>query len=160
MSRTKPISPADYKDEMDKIRHWFATWQRHIRAVDYAAARRLFSTDVVAFGTHAHLLVGLDALQDQQWSNVWPRISHFQFELDGLTGCASRELAWAAVPWTSIGYHAGQSFRRPGRATVTFRCYESTWYGIHTHFSIAPHANSHSPDADADADADANAGHS
>jgi ketosteroid isomerase-like protein len=61
-------------------------------------------------------------------------------------------MATVIAPWTSTGYHAdGQSFPRPGRATMVFSKVLSDqaggWLCVHSHMSLnrgvpqASHAN-------------------
>ena len=122
-----------------EIGAWFSTLERCVRAVDYTTARGIFAPDVVSFGTRADLVSGLDSLQENQWSGVWPMIDGFTFDLGQLVTGADGGLAWGAVPWTSMGFHEdGSSFVRPGRATVTFARREGRWLAIHTHFSLNP----------------------
>jgi ketosteroid isomerase-like protein len=126
-------------DDLEPFREWFRTWGTCVAAVDFESARPLFAAEVVGFGTHAAFVSGLDALQAEQWSKIWPNISDFAFLVDKLVGAASGTSAWAAVPWTSRGYHQdGTSYNRPGRATVTFRKDADLWLGTHTHFSLLP----------------------
>ena len=127
-------------DELEPLRAWYRTWGTCVAAVDFASARPLFASDVVSFGTHATFFVsGLDELQAGQWQKVWPMISDFEFLVDELVGTINGDTAWAAVPWTSTGYHEdGTSFDRPGRATVTYRRDGDKWLGTHTHFSLRP----------------------
>ena len=130
----QPTSPA-----LEPLRDWFRTWETFVRAVDFAAARQLFDPDVASFGTHAEIVTGIDQLAAQQWSAIWPAISDFRFLVDRLHGDISGTHAWAAVPWTSTGYHQdGTAFDRPGRATVTLRLDGTRWLGLHTHFSLKP----------------------
>ncbi len=113
------------------IREWFSTLERCVRAVDYVTARRIFAPDVVSFGTRAEVVTGLDALQAQQWSGVWPVIEDFTFDLGQLHVVAAGEIAWAAVPWTSTGFdEAGGAFSRPGRATVAFARRDGRWLAV------------------------------
>lgn len=110
-----------------------------MRNVDYSFARKLFDHNVVSFGTHAALVSGLDGLQAEQWSAIWPRISDFRFIVEDLQGAVRGDHAWAAIPWTSTGYdESGRPFSRPGRATVVFRREGQRWLGVHTHFSLKP----------------------
>jgi ketosteroid isomerase-like protein len=127
-------------DELKPLREWDDMWGICVAAVDFESARSLFAKDVVSFGTHATFFVsGIDALQDGQWSKVWPKISDFEFLTSDLIGAINDDAAWAAVPWASTGYHEdGSSFDRPGRATVTYRREGPKWLGTHTHFSLRP----------------------
>jgi ketosteroid isomerase-like protein len=124
---------------LDALRDWFTTLERCVRAVDYDSGRKLFAPEVAAFGTRAEMVTGLDTLQVQQWSGVWPFIEGFTFQLDQLHGDIAEHLAWAAVPWTSTGFHEdGSAFTRPGRATVAFAYRDGRWIATHTHFSLHP----------------------
>jgi len=132
------VSSAD-EQTTAAIHAWFETLQRCVRDIDYATARAIFAADVVAFGTRAEMVSGLDPLQAQQWSGVWPVIADFTFELGQLHVQAANDLAWAAAPWTSTGFHEnGTAFDRPGRATVTFAHRDGRWLATHTHFSLNP----------------------
>ena len=126
-------------DDLEDLRQWFGTWGACVAAVDFERARPLFSEDVIGFGTHAAFVIGLDALQKEQWEKIWPNISAFRFRIEDLGGAIDGNAAWAAVPWSSTGYHEdGTAFDRPGRETVTFRKVSGLWLGTHTHFSLNP----------------------
>lgn len=130
-------------DSLTALRAWFDTWGSYVAARDFASARPMFSPDVVGFGTHMRLVHGLDALERDQWRNVWPKISDFTFLTETLEGGVSPDglQAWAIVPWTSTGYaEDGTPFDRPGRATVIFTRNQpnAEWRAIHTHFSLVP----------------------
>jgi ketosteroid isomerase-like protein len=125
--------------DLEPLRDWFRAWETCVRAVDYAGARGLFDPDVSGFGTHAAIVFGQARLESEQWSNVWPSIADFRFDVAQLHGAIAGESAWAAVPWTSTGFHAdGSAFHRPGRATVILRRDGAHWRGRHTHFSLNP----------------------
>ena len=131
---------ADSQDR-DSIAAWFARWSRLVAAVDFAPARALFADDVAAFGTFQHHLRGLDALEAEQWRQVWPTIEDFRFEIDTLVAEISpdRLMAYGAIMWSSIGLgEDGSRFDRPGRCTVVLRrgSVDAPWQGIHTHFSL------------------------
>lgn len=124
------------------VHHWIAAWGAEVEAADLAAGRRRFDPDVVAFGTHAHVVHGLGALHDEQWARVWPAITDFSFRLDDLVVLASPDgcQAVAVVGWDSTGFTTdGEPFDRPGRATVVVQREEpgGAWRGVHTHFSLA-----------------------
>lgn len=126
---------------IEPLRDWFRTWEGYVRAVDFNSARQLFDPNVASFGTHAEIVFGIDQLVAQQWSTIWPAISDFRFLVDRLHGEITGTHAWAAVPWTSTGYHQdGAAFDRPGRATVTLHHDGTRWLGLHTHFSLKPGA--------------------
>jgi ketosteroid isomerase-like protein len=123
------------------VRDWIEGWGPEVAAADIAAGRKRFSPGVTAFGTHADVVHGLDALVDQQWSQIWPAIEDFAFLVDQLHVEVSpdRLLAVAIVPWSSTGIGPdGQRFERPGRATTVLRrtALDAPWVGVHTHFSL------------------------
>ena len=125
------------------IRGWFHAWEQLIGSVDYDAARELFTDDVVAFGTVARVVLGLDALENQQWRSVWGRIEGFEFDLDGLVaGTSADELTgWGACLWSSTGHLPdGTAFHRPGRCTAVLsrRAVDHPWRAVHTHLSLVP----------------------
>ncbi len=127
----------------ESVRTWVAAWGQEVAALDFAAGRARFSDDVVAFGTKAHVVTGLDALYEQQWSQVWPTIEDFAFLVDELEVLASPDelQAVAVCPWTSTGFaEDGTRFDRPGRATIVLRRAgpQAPWQGVHTHFSLVP----------------------
>jgi ketosteroid isomerase-like protein len=131
------------RDVETSVREWIAAWGQEVAAVDMAMARHRFSPDVVAFGTYAEIVHGLDELEAEQWANVWPAISGFSFRVDELVVLASPDgcQAVAVVPWDSVGTAAdGSTVARPGRATVVLRRESpaAPWLGVHTHFSLAP----------------------
>ncbi|CAN5643455.1 hypothetical protein BH24ACT5_BH24ACT5_06040 [soil metagenome] len=141
-----PSSPDGSSPDDDvtlSVRKWVAAWGAEVAGVDMATARARFSPDVVSFGTHAGMVHGIDALHDQQWSNIWPQISEFEFLLDELSVLASPDglQAVAVVPWSSMGRNpAGDISDRPGQATVVLRraTADDAWLGVHTHFSLRP----------------------
>ena len=121
---------------------WIAGWGREVAAADIRAGRERFADALVAFGTHADVVVGRDEVEAQQWSQIWPAIEGFQFEVDRLHVIVSpdRLLAIAIVPWSSTGIGPdGVPFDRPGRATVVLERpgVDAPWMGTHTHFSLA-----------------------
>lgn len=121
------------------IREWFRELQACVRAVDYDRAERIFTPDVVGFGTFAGIATGRDTLRREQWSHIWPTIHAFTFRLDELHGGVEGKLAWAICPWDSLGAHPdGSTFARPGRATVILERRGDRWLAVHTHFSLYP----------------------
>ncbi len=133
------ISPATTDNQ--SVKAWVDDWGAEVAAVDLAAARLRFATDVSAFGTHADVVIGRDNLETEQWSQIWPAIEDFRFVSDEMQILMSpdRLQAIAVVGWTSIGIaRDGHRFDRPGRATVvlTRDSIDKPWLGIHTHFSL------------------------
>ena len=120
-------------------RTWLTEMHTCVRAVDYERARALFRPDVVGFGTYSGILDGLDHLVAGQWSNVWPTIRDFTFNLDEVRASRDGNLLWAACPWDSVGTRPdGSPFARPGRMTVILVREGDAWRAAHTHFSLYP----------------------
>ena len=133
----KPARASD--DGLEPLRDWFREWNRYVVVRDFESARALFDETVSGFGTFAAIVHGRDALEREQWRNVWPKIGGFRFEVEKLHGAIDGDAAWAALPWSSTGYHEdGRAFDRPGRATVILKRRSGRWLGVHTHFSLAP----------------------
>lgn len=127
---------------IESVRAWVAGWGSDVAAADIRSGRERFAADLVAFGTHADVVAGRDAVEDAQWSQIWPRIEDFAFLVDELVVQASPDglLAVAIVPWASTGIaEDGHRFDRPGRATVVLvrESPGAPWVGTHTHFSLA-----------------------
>ena len=129
--------------DLASVHAWMLAWAACIRAVDYAAARAMFSPDVVGFGTRTKMLSGLDELERRQWRAVWPVTSGFKFD-PGRTRCEvspDRRLACVIAPWTSRGRRPdGRGFTRRGRATILLRrkTLRAPWLALHTHLSLNP----------------------
>ena len=118
---------------------WLEIFASYVRDVDYASARPLFHPDVVAFGTHNDVILGLDSWVATQWDNVWPRTTDFRFVLAQTVVLMSSDgtMATVVAPWTSTGYHAdGKPFPRPGRATMVFSKHGDDWLCVHSHMSL------------------------
>lgn len=122
---------------------WFLDWLERfsacVRAVDYAGARPLFHSQILAFGTHQDVLPDREAWIATQWDNVWPRTDDFRFGLNSTRVLASEDKSMAVViaPWTSTGFDVdGKPFDRPGRATIVFGRFGGEWLGIHSHLSL------------------------
>jgi ketosteroid isomerase-like protein len=120
-------------------RDFLAEMQACVRAVDYVRARAIFADDVVAFGTFAAIVVGRDALERDQWRNIWPTIRDFTFRLEELQVLGGDAHVCAVVPWDSLGVRPdGTTFDRPGRATLLLEPRGNRWVATHSHFSLAP----------------------
>ncbi len=130
---THPLSGA--------ARTWLAALERCVRTIDYGAARPLFATDVLAFGTRANIVSGRDALEHEQWRVVWPTIREFTFRLAEACCVGDETMLGVIVPWDSLGVDAdGTTFSRPGRATLLLIMRDGRWVAIHSHFSLLPAA--------------------
>ena len=131
---------------MQEIEHevaaWVAGWSAEVAAADIRAGRQRFADGMIAFGTHADVVEGRGAVEAEQWSQVWPAIEDFAFDLARLRVLASPDglFAVAIVPWASTGIAVdGARFDRPGRATIVLEraSVGDPWLGTHTHFSLA-----------------------
>jgi ketosteroid isomerase-like protein len=138
-----PHSPVpDLSVPVGSIVEWVAEWGAEVAAADIRAGRRRFADDLIAFGTHADVVVGRDAVEAGQWSQIWPAIEDFEFLLEDVRVRLSPDglMAVAIVPWSSTGIDAdGNRFDRPGRATIVLErdAVGGPWSGTHTHFSLA-----------------------
>lgn len=118
---------------------WLDEMQACVRARAFERCRSIFSDDVVGFGSRAALLVGLDALERDQWRHVWPRIRNFTFLLDRLMIGSNGELVWIACPWSSEGKGPNGTWQpRPGRMTAVLQRRGERWLAVHTHHSVSP----------------------
>ena len=135
--------PNDYDDDVAAIGDWFTRWNKLVAALDFTGSRDLFHDDVVGFGTHMDVVVGLDALERMQWRSIWPTMSDFEFKVNTMQVMVSpdRLQATAVLTWMSTGYQEdGSTFPRPGRGTVvlTRKKVSDPWLGSHTHISLNP----------------------
>jgi ketosteroid isomerase-like protein len=123
----------------DIARGFLLEMQACVRAVDFERARPLFAEDVIAFGTFAAVVAGRDGLEREQWRNIWPAIGDFTFRLEELHCLGTLEALCVVVPWDSTGRRAnGETFSRPGRATLLLVPRNKRWVAAHSHFSLAP----------------------
>jgi len=118
---------------------WLEIFAGYVRDVDYASARPLFHPEVLAFGTHNDVIAGIGSWVSTQWDSVWPRTADFRFTLEATRVLAADDGSMAVViaPWTSTGFHAGgETFDRPGRATMVFHRTAAGWICVHSHMSL------------------------
>jgi ketosteroid isomerase-like protein len=122
-----------------EIREWLEQFAEAVRDVDYERGKTMFSPDVVGFGTYASMLVGLEALAEGQWTNIWGVTRGFRFRMDEMHFGVVNDDAWVAVPWDSEGQNAdGTWYDRPGRATIILERRDGRWLAVHTHLSLYP----------------------
>jgi ketosteroid isomerase-like protein len=124
------------------VAEWLAAWGADVAAADIRSGRERFDEGLIAFGTHADVVVGRAAVEAGQWTQIWPAIEDFAFLLDDVRVRMSADgsMAVAIVPWISTGIGSdGTRFDRPGRATIVLEREAITdpWVGTHTHFSLA-----------------------
>lgn len=124
------------------VRDWLKAFEACVNARDYEGGIRMFADATTAFGSLADRLDSPQSLMENQWRRIWPHIDAFRFDLENLSVAmsASRDLAVAGLPWTSVGYdEGGRPFERPGRATVVLeKKGDGPWRASHTHFSLRP----------------------
>jgi ketosteroid isomerase-like protein len=130
MSADDPIAP---------LRAWLRDWQAAVRAVDFEAGRKMCAPEIVAFGTVAPFVEGIDNVMAAQWHKVWGNIREFTMHDDRARGAIAGDHAWVATTWDSLGVRPdGSTFRRPGRATIAFVRRDGRWLAAHTHFTLIP----------------------
>jgi catechol 2,3-dioxygenase-like lactoylglutathione lyase family enzyme/ketosteroid isomerase-like protein len=130
---------ATTEDPLAPIRAWLRRLEACVRAVDFEGGRRLCASDIIAFGTVAYFVEGLERVVEQQWRHVWPRIRDFTIRVDEARGAVTDGAAWVAAPWDSTGVRPdGTTFARPGRLTIALACLDGLWLATHTHFSLSP----------------------
>ena len=133
------ISNALDRDDLEPIRAWLREWQAAVRAADFAAGRAMCAPEMLAFGTRAEMVEGIDHVMEQQWRHIWPTIKDFTIPAEAARGAVLGDRAWVAAPWHSRGTRAdGSTFHRPGRLTIVFTRREGRWLATHTHFSLSP----------------------
>ena len=126
-------------DPAAAAKEWFARLSANCAALDYNSTADIFAEDVVAFGTKMDIVSGLDNLRQNQWEGIWPNIRDFKVDLDTVHAGGDERHAWGVATWTSTGFdESGESYFRPGRATVTLEKRDGAWLATHTHFSLFP----------------------
>ena len=127
---TDPIAP---------LRTWLGELQMCVRHQDFARGRTICAPDMVAFGTVAPFVTGLDEIVKAQWENVWPFIKGFTIDAANARGGIVGDHGWIAATWDSRGTRPdGTEFDRPGRCTVILQRRAHRWLATHTHFSLSP----------------------
>jgi catechol 2,3-dioxygenase-like lactoylglutathione lyase family enzyme/ketosteroid isomerase-like protein len=126
-------------DEIAPLREWLRGFAGRVRAVDYEGGKTYCAPDMIAFGTYAAMVEGLDAVVEAQWKKIWPTIREFSIRADKARGGIAGDTAWVAAPWDSLGTRAdGTTFERPGRLTIVFTRRDGRWLARHTHLSLVP----------------------
>lgn len=126
-------------DDIAPLREWLRQFGACVRAIDFEGGRRFCSPDLIAFGTVAEFVVGIDRVMDAQWRRVWPFIREFTIRADEARGGIHGDHGWVAAPWDSLGVRPdGSTFVRPGRLTIILARRDGRWLATHTHFSLSP----------------------
>lgn len=124
----------------DKALEWLRQWETAINEEDFAAARRLFSPDVISFGTLTGFMAGLQELETRQWRKIWPTIKDFKFDNPAIlvTGESASSTVIASL-WHSKGKTSGGGwYDRKGRATLVLRLENNLLVCSHSHLSMDP----------------------
>jgi ketosteroid isomerase-like protein len=133
--------PGAAPDPIAPLRDWLRQWQARVRARDFAGGRALCAPDMIAFGTRAEFVEGIEHVEAEQWRRVWNDIHDFTVHADEARGGVDGDRGWVAALWDSRGVRAdGSTFHRPGRCTILFERREGRWLATHTHFSLTPPA--------------------
>jgi catechol 2,3-dioxygenase-like lactoylglutathione lyase family enzyme/ketosteroid isomerase-like protein len=126
-------------DHLAPLREWLRQLQACVRAQDFAGGRALCAPELLAFGTRAEMVDGVDQVMEQQWRPVWPGIHDFTIDVEKARGAIHGDQGWVAARWDSLGIRPDQStFPRPGRLTILFERRAGRWLAVHTHFSLSP----------------------
>ena len=126
-------------DPIGPLRAWLTAWHTAVQNVDFATGKTMCAPDIVAFGTVAPFVTGIDEVMKAQWSNVWPVTKGFTIDVANARGGIVGDHGWIAATWDSRGFRPdGTEFARPGRCTIIFARREGRWLATHTHFSLIP----------------------
>jgi ketosteroid isomerase-like protein len=120
---------------------WLARWEVLVNKGDIEADWPFFAEYVVAFGSLAPAMYGLDALIARQWSQIWPTIRDFAFDRGTLSvrTVGDGALVIIAGEYRSLGKDgAGGWYDRAGRATLALEKRDSRYVCVHSHFSMNP----------------------
>jgi catechol 2,3-dioxygenase-like lactoylglutathione lyase family enzyme/ketosteroid isomerase-like protein len=126
-------------DPIAPLREWLRQLQACVRAQDFSGGRALCAPELLAFGTRAEMVEGVDHVMARQWRQVWPYIREFTIAADQARGAIHGDRGWVAARWDSLGTRPdGSTFPRPGRLTILFERRAGRWLAVHTHFSLSP----------------------
>ena len=101
-------------DAIAPLRAWLRDWQAAVRAVDFEAGQRMCAPEIVAFGTVAPFVEGIENVMAAQWHKVWGNIREFTMHEDRARGAIAGDHGWVATTWDSLG-------TRPDGSTGTAR---------------------------------------
>jgi hypothetical protein len=127
----------------EALRTWLAGFADCVRRQAFDEGRAYFHPKAYCFGSFAKACEGLDSLVEQQWKNIWPNITGFEFDMEGLRYNVSPDgrVVCAMVLWASVGYDEhDQPYTRNGRVTVvlTRTAEHGALRALHTHYSLVP----------------------
>ena len=125
---------------------WCTALEKCCRALDYDGARLLFAEEVCSFGTYATFVKGREALEREQWRNIWPVTRDFAFRLEEMHCVGNEQGLLIIVTWEGLGINQdGTTFPRGGRCTLFLVPRKGGWVGVHTHFSLVPRGEQSTP---------------
>jgi ketosteroid isomerase-like protein len=126
-------------DPIAPLRDWLTRWHTAVQARDFETGKSMCAPDMVAFGTVAPFVTGIDEVMKQQWHHVWPNTRGFTIDVANARGEIVGDRAWVAATWDSVGFRPdGTEFDRPGRCTIVLARRDGRWLATHTHFSLSP----------------------
>jgi ketosteroid isomerase-like protein len=126
-------------DPIAPLRAWLTQWHTAVQNRDFETGTTMCAPDMVAFGTVAEFVTGIENIKKAQWEHVWPNTSGFTIDVANARGGIVGDHAWVAATWDSRGYRPdGTPFPRPGRCTIILARREGRWLATHTHFSLSP----------------------
>lgn len=121
----------------DKVLKWLRDWEDLINTADFEKARRLFSENVLSFGTLAEILYGRAELEALQWRKIWPAIADFRFEEPKILRLGD-DIVVVSL-WHSKGKAKdGGWYARKGRATLVLKREKDEFRCVHSHLSMEP----------------------
>jgi len=129
------------------VHQWLDEFAMCVREKDFSSGRKMFSEDVIGFGTWTGRMVGMEDLLISQWSNVWSKTEGFEFDEDYTDFWCNDAIeptqCTVAALWKSTGIgEDGRGFERKGRSTIVLKRHlGNEWRAIHSHFSFFPHNN-------------------
>lgn len=127
----------------ESIRAWMETFARAVRERDFERGRELCSPDIYSFGTVCRAADTLESLESEQWQQVWPRTSGFDFVYGEAREIREGSLVVILSPWvSSADDESASDLSRRGRATIVLAQSNNNWKALHTHFSMNPDSDS------------------
>jgi ketosteroid isomerase-like protein len=126
-------------DPIAPLRAWLTEWHTVVQKQDFEAGKKMCAPDMVAFGTVAPFVTGIEEIKKAQWEHVWTSTKGFTIDVANARGGIVDDHGWIAATWDSRGFHPdGTEFPRPGRCTIIFARPDGRWLATHTHFSLSP----------------------
>lgn len=117
---------------------WLRAWEKLINAGDFETARQLFAPEIVAFGSLAETMTGLDALEQEQWRKIWRSTRGFAFDTP-MHVTMGPETTTLALRWRSEGRTEDNGwYERRGRCTLVLERRNAGLVCTHSHFSMDP----------------------